>query len=432
MPERTGQRNVLLLGASGFIGSHLRDVLHAAGHVVTCGARKPLDNGRCRTIEVDYSRDVSEHVWLPRLDGIDIVVNAVGILREAPDASFHALHVDAPAALFRACARAGVAKVVQISALGADEFAVSAYHRTKRQADDALAALPVPWVIVQPSLVFGDDGASARLFTCIASLPLIPLPGGGEQRVQPVHIEDVTELVVRILETSEWDRQRIAAVGPYELTLREFLAALRRGMGLPKARFVPVPMALVRAAAALGDRLRGSLLDRETLAMLMRGNVASAAPIRTVLRRAPRPIETFIEPTLAYARATEARLTWLLPLLRATVGFVWILTGVVSLGFYPIDESYALLARTGLTGNAAAIALYSAALLDLALGIAVFVVRRRQWLWRAQMLLIAAYTVIISVYLPEFWLHPYGPVSKNLPLLAAILLLHELEKPARA
>ena len=431
MPERTGQRNVLLLGATGFIGSHLRDALHAAGYIVTCGARKPLHDGRCRTIEVDYSVDTSEHAWLPRLAGIDTVINAVGILREPRGASFRALHVDAPAALFRACARAGVSKIVQISALGADEHAASAYHRTKMQADDVLSALDLPWVIVQPSLVFGTDGASARLFTCIASLPLILLPGEGDQRVQPVHIEDITELVVRILETSEWDRRRIAAVGPHALTLREFLAALRRCMDLPQARFVRVPMALVRAAAALGDRLRGSFLDRETLAMLVRGNVASAEAITTVLRRAPRPVEKFIEPTLAYARATEARLTWLLPLLRATVGFVWILTGIVSLGLYPVEESYALLARTGLTGSAAAIALYSAALLDLALGIAVFVVRRRQWLWRAQMLLIAAYTVIISVYLPEFWAHPYGPVSKNLPLLGAILLLHELERPRR-
>jgi uncharacterized protein YbjT (DUF2867 family) len=429
MPEGTRQCNVLLLGASGFIGSHLRAALLAAGYVVTCGARKPLDEVRCRTIEVDYSRDTSEHAWLPRLDGIDIVVNAVGILRETRDASFRALHVEAPAALFHACARAGVSKVVQISALGADEYAVSAYHRSKKQADDVLAALPLPWVIVQPSLVFGHGGTSARLFAGIASLPLIPLPGDGEQLVQPVHIEDLTQLVVRVLGTSEWDGQRLAAVGPEALTLREFLAALRRGMGVSKARFVRVPMTLVRVGAALGNRLPGSLVDRETLAMLVRGNVASAAPITSVLGRAPRPVEKFIEPVLTQTRATEARLTWLLPLLRATVAFVWILTGVVSLGLYPIDESYALLARTALAGPAAAVALYGAALLDLALGVAIFIVRRRQWLWRAQMLLIAAYTVIISVSLPEFWLHPYGPVSKNLPLLAAILLLHELEKP---
>jgi len=161
--------------------------------------------------------------------------------------------------------------------------------------------------------------------------------------------------------------------------------------------------------------------------MLMRGNVASATAITALLGRAPRPVESFIEPASARAVANEARLAWLLPVLRATVGLVWIVTGIVSLGIFPLAESYALLARVGLTGMLASIALYGAALLDFAFGIGVFVMRRRRWLWRAQLLLIVAYMVIITIHLPEFWLHPYGPVLKNLPLLAAIMMLHEFE-----
>src|SRR4051812_32405997 len=181
---------VLLLGASGFIGRRLLDALVAAGHDVTCGARRVQSLPGCRCIEVDYTRDHALEDWLPRLAGIDVVVNAVGILRETRNASFDALHVAAPVALFNACARAGVRKVVQISALGADEAAESRYHRSKRKADDALAALDVPWVIVQPSLVFGIGGTSAALFSRLAALPLIPVPGRGEQQVQPVHVDD--------------------------------------------------------------------------------------------------------------------------------------------------------------------------------------------------------------------------------------------------
>jgi uncharacterized protein YbjT (DUF2867 family) len=422
--------HVLLLGATGFIGACLLDRLLCSGYQVTCGVRKAPQLARCRHIAVDYNRDRSESAWLPRLTGIDAVINAVGILRETDAATFAALHIAAPGALFRACVQAGIKKIIQISALGADALAASAYHRSKKQADDELAALPLQWVIVQPSLVFGVSGASTTLLTTLAALPLVPVPGNGAQCVQPVHIDDLAEMIVRLLETGNFDHQRIAAVGPRPLTLREYLRALRLAMGLGEPRYLRVPMVLMRAAAALGDRLPRTLLDRDALAMLMRGNVASADAITAVLGRPPRGVDAFIERASARGIANEARLTWLLPLLRATVALVWIVTGILSLGVYPVAESYALLERVGLQGVAASTALHGAALLDLAFGFGSFLMRQRKWLWRAQMVLILVYTVIITIYLPEFWLHPYAPVLKNLPLLAAILMLHELEPRA--
>jgi uncharacterized protein YbjT (DUF2867 family) len=418
---------VLLLGATGFIGMRLTMALRQGGFEVVCGVRAGVAVAACRCVVVDYTRDHKVSDWLPRLAGIDVVVNAAGILRESAAGTFEALHVDAPTALFRACAEAGVAKVVQISALGADLHAVSRYHTSKKRGDDALAALPVPWVIVQPSLVFGEGGASATLFTHLAALPLIPLPGDGGQHVQPVHVDDLCEAVVKLIGTSAHDRRRVAAVGPRPVTLRELLEALRTALGLGAAHFVRVPMALVRLAAAAGERVPGVLLDRESLGMLLRGNVASAARMTAVLGRPPRAVEAFVPAAAARALAGEARLAWLLPILRATIAIVWIATAIVSFGVYPVAESYALLARVGLTGTAAAIALYGAAAIDLAFGIGILVVRDRRWLWRAQMILIAGYSVIIAIFLPEQWLHPYGPMLKNLPMLAAILLLHEFE-----
>jgi uncharacterized protein YbjT (DUF2867 family) len=422
---------IFLAGASGFIGKHLLHALEAAGHEVTCGVRGVASVGGVaawEAVAIDYAND-SKSDWKTRLAGIDIVINSVGMLNERGDATFDALHVSGPRALFEACIEAGVRKVIQVSALGADADAQSRYHTTKRAGDDLLTALPLVWVIVQPSLVYGEGGASARLFAMMAALPAIPLPGDGAQCVQPVHVNDLCELIVRLAETSDYDRRRVPAVGPHALTMRDMLAALRRGMGLTAPVFVRVPMFLMRAAAALGDRLPGLMLNRETLGMLTRGNVGSAELITRALKRPPRAVEAFIAPREARPVANEARLNWLLPLLRASIAAVWIVTGVLSLGIYPVSESYALLARTGLTGTVAAIALYGAALLDVAFGIAIYTMRRhRVWLWRAQMLLIAGYTLIITIHLPEFWLHPYGPVLKNLPLLAAILVLHEFEE----
>jgi uncharacterized protein YbjT (DUF2867 family) len=421
-------RTVLLLGATGFIGSRLHVALRNASWDVVCGVRPGVVVPGCRCVEVDFTGDHSPEVWRSRLEGIDVVANAVGILRESGALTFEAVHVDAPTALFRACVQAGVRKIVQISALGADAQGVSGYHVSKRRGDDVLSSLNMPWVIVQPSLVFGEGGASAALFTRLAALPLVPVPGDGGQHVQPIHVDDLCAAIVQLMETAEHDRRRVAAVGPRPVMLREFLGGLREAMGLGRARFVRVPMTLVRCAAWVGDRVRGVLLDSESLGMLVRGNVASASRITAILGRPPRAVANFVSPGSASATANEARLAWLLPLLRVAVAIVWIVTGVVSLGVYPVADSYALLARVGLTGAPATAALYGAAALDLAFGIGVFVLRNRRWLWRAQMLLIAGYSVIIAIWLPEQWLHPYGPMLKNLPMLAAILMLHEFDK----
>jgi uncharacterized protein YbjT (DUF2867 family) len=419
---------VLVVGASGFIGRHIARALEEAHHSVIYGVRDSEKRPGRRTIAVDFARDSDPADWSPRLAGVDVVINAVGILRESADASFEALHVAAPRALFAACVSAGVRKVIQISALGADDEAVSRYHLSKKRADDYLTGLPLSWAIVQPSLVYGEGGASAAIFTTMAALPLVPVPAHGTQRVQPVHIDDVVQLVVRLLENSSYDGARIAAVGPRALTFRDFLGALREGMRLGRATFVPVPMFLTRIAARVADHLPRAFFDSEALGMLERGNVASAAAITKILGHAPRPVESFIPADRAKATADGARLNGLLPTLRYAMALVWIVTGIVSLGVYPVSESYALLARAGLTGTVAVAALYGAAAIDLAIGAGILILRRRRWLWRAQALLIVGYTAIISIALPEFWLHPYGPVLKNVPMLAAILLLHEFEE----
>ena len=101
------------------------------------------------------------------------------------------------------------------------------YFLSKRAADDYLATLPLEWTIVRPALVFGAGGANTRLFTTLARLPIVPLPGRGEQRVQPLHIDDLTEAVVRVLGEATTHRTRIELVGPQTLSLRELLARLR-------------------------------------------------------------------------------------------------------------------------------------------------------------------------------------------------------------
>jgi uncharacterized protein YbjT (DUF2867 family) len=427
--------NVLITGATGFLGQHLARALVAAGHQVIAAARDPaqVPKGLAhRVVPADFTRDLSAHDWLPRLVGVDVVVNTVGVLREAGEQSFERLHLRAPQALFEASVHAGVRRVVQISALGADAGARSAYHLSKKAADDFLMRLPLAPVVVQPSLVYGPGGASAHLFNLLASLPLIPLPGRGEPQVQPIHIDDAVQAIVALVQAHDTRRQRVPLVGPSPLSLRDFLGELRGALGLAPTRFVSVPWPLMLEGARIAERLPGSLLDVETLQMLQRGNTGPAAATRLLLGRAPRPVAQFVEPAHRESARQSARLSWALPLLRLSLALVWIVTGLLSIGLYPVADSLALLARVGLHGLAAEVALYGAAALDLALGVATLAMRRhRRWLWWAQIGLMGGYMLIISLWLPEFWLHPFGPILKNLPMLGALAVLLALEPPAR-
>lgn len=427
---------VLVTGASGFIGQRLVGALLRGGHRVVCASRHPRpapDHAAgCEALAVDFAAVPSADWWVPRLAGIDVVVNAVGILREQRGQTFQALHALAPIELFRACERAGVPFVLQISALGADAQASSRYHLTKKQADDALRGSTLRSAIVQPSLVYGPGGASAAMFNGMAVLPLLALPRGGDMLVQPVHVDDVVDGVLALVQAQPAGAPTLAFVGPRALTMREFLAQLRRGLGFAsRLRVLPLPERLFRFGAAVAGHVPGSFLDPETAGMLLRGNVGPAEPFADVLGRPPRPIAAFIEPGRAIALRQQAVLGTWLPALRWSIALLWLWTGVVSLGLYPVGDSLALLARVGLHGALAQVALYGAAALDLLLGVATIAApaRWRGAVWAAQLLLIAGYTLLITIFLPEYWLHPYGPISKNLPILAAIALLWSLEPP---
>jgi hypothetical protein len=276
--------------------------------------------------------------------------------------------------------------------------------------------------------VYGSEGTSARLFTTLASLPVVPVLGEGSQQVQPVHIDDVVATIVALLEPDAPARVRLAVVGLHALSFVDFLHLLRSRMRLRPTATLRTPMPLVRLAASVGSWLPGSMLDRETLSMLIRGNVASAEPMTAILGRKPRSPDEFIPDESAVLVRRDAQLRWLLPLMRIAIALVWIVTGVISFGLFPPEESFALLARVGVPNALQPSFLYGAAALDVLIGIGLLVLRRRGWLWLLQFAVILGYTVIITVKLPEFWLHPYGPILKNLPMLTAIVWMYELEK----
>lgn len=288
---------ILLTGATGFLGRHIARVFLNAGHDVIGVMRGP-DRAAQRmpgmqSRRVDYHDALAPDAWLTLVAGMDLVINAVGILRESGRQTFDVLHHRAPAALFHACAQSGVKRVLQISALGADT-SITPYFRSKHAADRILADLAGDYVIVQPSLVYGPGGDSARLFSSMVRLPIIPLPGRGDQWIQPVFIDDLVGVITALAQLPEPPARRIPVVGPAALTLKAFYIRLRRALNVPgKARFMSVPMPLMYVGAYAGQYLPGVPLDPDTLRMLLHGSSADPALTRLLLGRDPCPVESF-------------------------------------------------------------------------------------------------------------------------------------------
>lgn len=429
---------ILLTGATGFVGRPLLQALLAQGHEVHAVVRRPSALARrpgLHPVLLDFSHALVAEEWLPLLGGMDVVINAVGIFRETGAQRFERVHKRAPQALFAACVQARVGLVVQVSALGAGDAPRSAFLQSKRCADDFLLSLPLRAVVLRPSLVYDSDGPSAALFHTLACLPLwlVPGPAGGPL-LQPVHRGDLVAAVLALLERAQ-DASLplptvLACVGPQPLRLRDYLHDLRQGLGCQRPAWVlQVPASFMRALARVAAGSGSALIDAQAMDMLLRGNHADSRPMADLLGHASRPAAQFVEASRAADLRLRAQLAWLLPVLRVSLAAVWLWTGVVSLGLYPHAQSLQLLARVGAHGRLAELLLYGAALLDLLLGLASLSLhgRWRPRLWQVQAAVVLGYTAFISWRLPEYWLHPYGPVLKNLPILAVLLLLHQLE-----
>ncbi|MEN5062344.1 DoxX-like family protein [Luteimonas sp. TWI1416] len=220
----------------------------------------------------------------------------------------------------------------------------------------------------------------------------------------------------------------IEAVGPAPLAFADYLRALATQMG-QRLRVLTAPAWAVRMALRWPIPGLAQILDADALRMLEAGNHGDATAWQALLARPLRPITRFLA---AGARADvrrAAHLRALVPVLRTANSLMWLATAWVSAVVYPVQASLELLQRAQVPEALALPSLYGAAALDVLLGLAVWRPRWRRAAYRAQLALIAFYTLVISLWLPEYWAHPYGPVLKNLPVFALIYALSKLDAP---
>lgn len=422
---------VLITGAYGFIGSQIIPALVADGHELVGLGRNVAQAARqwpqMRWIAVDFARTTRAEDWLPRLTGIDAVVNCVGLLQDSLAESVRAVQVEGTRALFAACEVAGVKRVIHISAAGASEARPTEFAQTKAEADAALMATDLDWVILRPSVVVGRAayGGSA-LLRGLAVLPgFVPVvPGAG--KLQIVHVDDLAATIAFFLRPGTPTRQVLEIVGPQRLSLTDAILAYRRRLGLPEPRLVKVPAWLMQMMYRLGD-LVGLLGWRPPVRSTVGREIALGAvgdpePWTRLTGIVPRSLEAALaaEPASVQER-WFARLYLLKALVFGILALFWIGTGIVAIGpGYGIGED--LMQRGHIEGPLATLAIVGGGLLDIIIGVGIAIRRTARFALIASLVVSVVYFLIGTILVPALWIDPLGPMMKIWPIFVFTLV----------
>ncbi len=287
---------VLVTGANGLVGSAVCRALEQAGHVpialVRPGANTELLPPALVPLEGDFTDGGAMEALLAESAPEAIVHVAAVVSTGRPDLEASlAVNVHGTEALLAAAARAGVRRWVQISSMSAHPGNASVYGATKFAAEEAVRASDCDWTVLRPSLVYGPRrrGIFFKLVRQLASLPVIPLPGGGRFPLRPVHEEDLAGAVVAALDRPQAVGQVYMLGGPEDWTYREFIQETLEELGR-RTGLLDVPMALCRMGAMVGEvLLEEPPLTTDNLEGLEKAVAVDPDPARRDLGFNPRP-----------------------------------------------------------------------------------------------------------------------------------------------
>jgi NADH dehydrogenase len=275
-------RRATVFGGSGFIGRHIVRRLAAEGAVVRVAVRHPNDALFLKPMGdvgqiVPVAADVRDPAAVAAaVHGAEDVVNAVSLYVERGRATFAAVHETGAETVARAAAAAGVARLVQISGIGADPRSLSRYARSRARGEQRVRAAFPGATILRPSVVFGPEDAFFNTFAAMAQLsPALPLFGGGRMRLQPVYVGDVAEAARRALHDPAAPGKVYELGGPRIYTFRALLelllAEIRR-----RRLLVPVPFFAAEIMATFLGLLPSPPLTRDQVKLLKSDNVVTS------------------------------------------------------------------------------------------------------------------------------------------------------------
>jgi NADH dehydrogenase len=280
-------RSILIVGGTGFLGSALVNRLHLQGCRVTLPTRRrssAMALAVCPTAEL-VEADVHDPTSLDQLlQGQDAVINLVGVLHggsgQPYGAGFARAHVELPAKLAAACVRAGVRRLLHVSALHADTKGPSQYLRSKGDGEAALRAQSghLDITIFRPSVVFGPGDSFLNLFAdLLKTAPFVPL-AGAHARFQPVYVGDVARVMVESLSRPEAMGRSYDLAGPKIYELQELVRLAGEATGHPRPVF-PLPDGLARLMARFMELLPKPPMTRDNLDSMKLDSVTTGKPL---------------------------------------------------------------------------------------------------------------------------------------------------------
>ncbi|MEW5947241.1 MAG: complex I NDUFA9 subunit family protein [bacterium] len=270
---------VFVTGGTGFVGGCVVAELLKRNHEVGALVRTPA---KAAVLEKRGVKIIPGDVTAPPIRGMkgcDAVIHLVGIIREKPPGiTFDKVHAGGTANVVEAARAAGVARFVHMSALGTREGAASRYHKSKLAGERAVIDTGIPYTIFRPSVIFGPGDEFLTMIKGFYRNPLfVPVIGGGNYRLQPVHVRDVACLFAGALESKGAENRIFEVGGPESYSFSELLEEVGRRLGKKRLKFhVPTGVAFLMARA-FEKALPSPPLTTDQLIMLREDNVCDPA-----------------------------------------------------------------------------------------------------------------------------------------------------------
>ena len=284
---------IFIAGATGFVGGHLVDDLQSKGHRLKCLVRSERNAGQFAAKGVEVVRgDITDP---GTIEGVlrpeDFVVHLVGIIEEKRGATFRGIHVEGTANLVAEAKRAGVRHFFYQSALGADKNSWSGYLKTKAEAEEIVMNSGLDYTIFRPSLIIGPwDGFTKKILDMLKLSPVVPIPGEGGAKFQPVYIKDWLRCIGATIGNPRAYRGMFDIGGPEQLTYKEIVQMLAESAGKKKPVF-NVPMGLMKISALLLETVLSSPpVTSEQLRLIESDNICDPEAVEKQFGFRPTPL----------------------------------------------------------------------------------------------------------------------------------------------
>lgn len=417
---------ILVIGSSGFIGSHIYKHLQQQGYdVVAC--QRSISQQTSRSYDFQCDMNLDKHQWMNHLNHIHIVINCVGIFQNGDNHnnSFEQVHHQGPKALFQACEQKKI-RVIQISAIGAEQDQpANKFLSSKKQADEYLLNSAMDARIIYPGIVIGAGGKSTKTLTQIAQWPIIPLLFPKNYHLPVIPLKVLLQRVVAAIDT--WCETPVQqclyeniGISDFFIQCRQYLYQYQhKGDNNPPQKkinspwFISFPKCFTQAVFRLIPQLQFGQFNQQSLQMLDSYNHPNSPYSK--------PSSQHFEPLFSYldkndrADLKQARIRFYF---IAVLSFIWCWSGLVSL-FNPA-ASLTLMEQLSIIGYPAVGFIFAGAIIDLILGTLIWWSGLRRWVLYGQALIMVGYSIIVSLFMADYWFHPFAPMIKNLPIFLLI------------